>query len=179
MGGVNHQHIHPGFNKCHRSFPGIWANPNRGTNQQSTGTILGGVRVLLALVKVFDGNEALELSSIINQRKFLDAVLCQKSHGLIWINSSLANNQWHRSHHIFNECGGALHLKHKPHVSVGHNANQDTILIHYRKSRNSVVATKVINLLDGCIRCRGNRVRNHAGFGSLYQINLTGLLINR
>ena len=85
-------------------------------------------------------------------------MLGEHRHCLVGVYAHLANNEWHRSHYIFNECRGALNLKHKPHVAVGHDANQLAVLINHRQSRDSILSTEVIDLLDGGVGVGGDRV---------------------
>ena len=79
-------------------------------------------------------------------------------HRLVRIDADLANDQWHWGHNILDQGGGALHLKHESHVAVGDNANQGAVFIDYRKSGDSVLATQVINFLDGRVGGCGDGV---------------------
>ena len=36
---VNNQHVSTGLYKCHRSFPGVWANTNSCSNQKSARSV--------------------------------------------------------------------------------------------------------------------------------------------
>ena len=76
-------------------------------------------------------------------------MLSKNRNCLFWANSNLGGDQWHRRHHIFNQSGGALHVEHKSHVTVGDDADQAVILIDNWQARDSELTAKVVYFLNG------------------------------
>ena len=66
VSGVDNQDVNSGINQSHGSFPGIVANSNRCRDQKSTGTVLRGQRVFVALVEIFDGDQAGESAVVVD-----------------------------------------------------------------------------------------------------------------
>ena len=104
-------------------------------------------------------------------------MLGKNANCVIWVDVVWRCDQRHRGHHIFDQGGGALNIKHKTHVSVGHDSQQDSVFVDNRKTGNAEATAKFVYFLNGGVRGGGYRVGDHAGFRALDQVNLAGLTI--
>lgn len=77
VGGVDHEHVHASLHQSGGTLPGVAEEADAGGHAQTTLLILGGVRVLLGLDEVLDGDQAGQVAFLVNERRF--STLCMAS----------------------------------------------------------------------------------------------------
>ena len=63
------------------------------------------------------------------------------------------------------------------HVAVGDDADEAVLLVHNRQAGDVETATQLVQIGQGDVRVHGQRVGDHAGFGTLDHIHLSGLIV--
>ena len=79
VGGVDDEHVDARVAQRLGALPRVAEEADRRADAQATLLVLGGERVLLALVEVLDRDEAGELAVVVDERQLLDAVLARRS----------------------------------------------------------------------------------------------------
>ena len=75
VGGVDDEHVDAGVAQRLGALPRVAEEADRRADAQAALLVLGGERVLLALVEVLDRDEAGELAVVVDERQLLDPVL--------------------------------------------------------------------------------------------------------
>jgi hypothetical protein len=117
--GVHHDHVDTGVHQGHRPLVRLLADPNGGPAQQAAVRVLGGLRVLLGLDEILDGDQAAEFAVGVHQRQFLDLVLAQQAERGLGADPDRGRDQRHRRHHFSD---GPTEIHFEAHVPVGDDA---------------------------------------------------------
>ena len=78
VGGVDDEHVDAGLDQRRGALPGVAEVADRRADQQPAVGVLGGVRELLGLHEVLDGDEPGEPALVVDQRQLLELVLAQQ-----------------------------------------------------------------------------------------------------
>ena len=76
MRGVDADDVAAGRQQRVDALVAIGADADGGADAQAAEVVLGGERVLLRLLDVLDGDEALQLAAAVDDQQLLDAVAC-------------------------------------------------------------------------------------------------------
>ena len=130
--------------------------------------------VFLHLFNIPDGDESLQVSVLIHQRQFFNAVGLQDFLGVINGGIFRCRYQAFRCHDV---ADGAGKVCFKAHITVGDNAYQLSFLRNGHAG-NMVLVHEFIRIGQGIVRSQVDRVHNDAMLGTLDQLHFPGLFIN-
>ena len=133
VGGVDDDHVDARVAERARAVPGITEEPDRRADPQTSLVILGGVRVLLALVEVLDRDEPAETTARIHQRELLDLVLGEDGNRAVGVDAHGSSDQGGLRHDVPDEGRALLEGGDEAHVAVGDDADQATVALHNRQ----------------------------------------------
>ena len=173
---VDNQEINASLNECTRALLGVLPHTNRGTDNQPAVGVFGCMRVLVRLNEILDREKTFEFVVRIDERQLLNLVLSKKSECVVGIDTHWCGDQWHARHDFMHR---TRHVLFETHIAVSHDPLQNARLIDNRHAGNSVAAAHRIDVGQGIIRAAGDRVTDHACFGSFDQIDLPCLLVER
>src|SRR3954465_2931374 len=77
--GVDHEHVHPGVHEQTGALVGVVPDPEGGAHDEATVGVLGGVRELITLDEVLDGDQAAQPARLVDERQLLDLLLRQQA----------------------------------------------------------------------------------------------------
>ncbi len=173
--GVHDQHVDPGVDQHHGAHPGIAADADGRPHQQPAVAVLGGQRVLLGLDEVLDGDQPGQPAAAVDHGQLLDLVAAQQAQRRGRTDTLLSGDQRGFGHHL-GDLLGLVDLK--PHVTVGDDAHQRTVVVDHRQPGDPEPGAQRIDLGQGVVRPAGDGIGDHAGLGSLHHLDLAGLLGN-
>ena len=78
VGDVGDQHVDAGLDERRRPLPGVAEVADRGADEQPAVAVLAGMRELLGLDEVLDGDEPGEPALVVDDRQPLALVLAQQ-----------------------------------------------------------------------------------------------------
>ena len=177
--GVGHEHVDTGLDQGGRALPRISEVADRRTHQQTSVRVLGRVRELLGLDEVLHGDEAAEVTGLVDERQPLTLVLAQQGGRLVARDADRSGDQRARRHHLVHLGGGPLGDGDEAQVSVGDDAEQDVIGVDDGQPRDAVLATDPVEVLEGGIRPDRHRVGDDPRLRALHQVDLVGLVLDR
>ncbi len=156
---------------------GVARDTHGGADDQPALGVLGGVRVLLGLDEVLDGDQALERAPAVHQRQLLDLVAAQQLHRGVPRDPDLAGDQRHRRHDI-PDLAAAVQLEGHV-VAVGDDAQELARGVGDRDATDAEPAAERVGLLEGGVGADGDGVGDHPGLGPLDLVDLVGLVLDR
>ncbi len=141
--------------------------------------ILGGKRVLLALIEVLDGDQASELAVIVDERELLDAMLGEGGDDIVRADPDGSRDETLAGHDVLDEGGLALEARHEPHVAVGDDADERPVVVDDGEARDAVGRAHRVDLFDRGVGSRGHGVGDHARLAALDAVDLRCLIFDR
>jgi len=176
MRGIDHQTVDALLDDGHRALPGVAEDADRGTDAQASLRILAGLRVLVGLHEVLEGDQATQASGVVDQRQLLDLVLGQQRERIVRLDANRCGDQRHLGHDLADQSGGVAL---EAHVTVGDDAEQHHGRVDHRNAADAVGGTQFIGLAQGGVRADGDRLVDHAGLGALHLVDHAGLVVDR
>src|ERR1044071_10509574 len=82
VGSIDYDHVHPHLLEPNHAIICLRPHPDSCTHTQSAMAVLACVGIHDAFLDILDGNEALELEMLVDDRKLLDTMLVQHFAGL-------------------------------------------------------------------------------------------------
>ena len=137
--------------------------PDRGAAPQPPLLVLGGVRVLLGLLDVLDGDEALELALLVDDQQLLDAVLVQQ---LLRLGLASTPSGTVTSLRVITALDRLLEVRLEAHVAVGEDADQ-RLPSGDRDAGDAVLRASARAPRERRLGRDGDRVDDHAALGLL------------
>ncbi len=179
VGGVGHEHVDAGLDQRGRALPGVAEVADGRTHHEAAVAVLAGVRELLGLHEVLDRDEPGEAAAVVDDREPLALVLAQQQRGLVPADPLVPRDERHRRHDVGHEGVRPLGDGREAQVAVGHDAEQDVVLVDDRQAGDAVLAAALVELLEGGLRVDRDRVGDHPGLGPLHEVDLVGLVLDR
>ncbi|MDQ0745217.1 hypothetical protein QFZ62_002525 [Clavibacter sp. B3I6] len=178
VGGVDHEHVHACLDERERALPGVAEEADGRADAEAPLGILRGVRVLLGLVEVLDGDEAAQLAGVVHQRELLDLVLREDRDGVVRVDADPAGDERGAGHDVADERRGRLHRRDEAHVAVRDDADERAVRLDDREAGDAELPAERVHLGDRGVGARGDRVRDHAGLAALHLVDEGGLVLD-
>ena len=178
VGGVDHEHVHASLHQSGGTLPGVAEEADAGGHAQTTLLILGGVRVLLGLDEVLDGDQAGQVAFLVNERQLLNLVLGEQTVSVVLGNVGRASDQVLLGHDILNLQGVVILGGDEAHITVGDDADELVFLVHNRQTGDVELAAQLVEVGQSDLGVDGQRVGDHTGLGTLDHIDLSGLVVD-
>ena len=89
----------------------------------------------MRFLDVLDGDQAFEISVVVDHQEFFDSVLVEQYLGLVERRPNRCGDQVFLGHEV---CDGAFELGAEPEVAIGENALQLALVIDHGQARNLV-----------------------------------------
>ena len=174
VGRVEHDHVHPGLDQGLGARQHLGADADGRSGQQPAHVVLGGVRVLLDLLDVLDGDQPFEPAILVDDEQLLDAVLVEQGLAVRQVDAHRGGDQVLAGHDVVD---AQLVVGDEPQVAVGDDAHQ-LVTVEHRQAGDTVVAHDRLDIGDALVARHGDRVDDHAGFGFLDLLHLLGLTVD-
>ena len=172
VGGVEHEHVGTGGEELGSAVFAVLADADGGTHTQTALVVLAGVGVFLHLVDVLHGDEAAQLTVVINNEELLDAVSVQVMLGFFEGGADRDGDEVLAGHHFADQ--SALGLGDEAHVAVGEDAHKGVVL-HDGEAGHAEFGHEFEGVLHGVVRGHGHGVEDHAAFGFLDLLDFKAL----
>ena len=179
VGGVDDEHIDAGLHQSGGALPSVAEEADAGGHTQTSLLVLGGVRVLLGLDEVLDGNQAGELAVVVDQRQLLDLVLGEQTVGVILGDVRRTSDEVLLGHHVLDLEVVVVFGRDEAHVAVGDDADEAVLLVNDRQAGDVELAAQLVEVGERDVRVDGQRVGDHTGLGALDHIDLGRLVVDR
>ena len=180
VGGVGDEHVDAGLDQRGGPLPGVAEVADRGADEQPAVGVLGGVRELLALDEVLDGDQPAEAAR--RRRRAAAARACAGA-AARWPPRGRC-----RPAPVISGIGVITSST----LVVAHSATgvkRRSRLVMMPSSRlsasttgrpgDAVLAADPVELLERRVGADGDRVGDHPGLGALDQVDLVGLVLDR
>ena len=178
VGGVDHEHVHAGFHQSGSTVVGVAQEADACGDAQTALLILGGVRVLLGLDEVFDGDQTGQVAFGVDQRQLFDLVLGQQVVRVLLGDVGRTGDEVLAGHHFGDLQTVVILGCDEAHVAVGDDADELVVLVHDRQTGDVETAAQLVEVGQGHVRAHGERIADHAGFGTLDDVDLGGLVVD-
>ena len=176
MRGVHDEDVDPGVDERFGALLRLGSDTDRGTHDESALSVLGGVRVLLALREVFDGDEAAQPTLVVHERKLFDLVGAQQSERFLAGDADRGGDQRHGGHDLADRTGAVLF---ETHVPVGDDPDEAPVVVDHGGTGDPVVGAEPFHVGERVVGVAGHRVGDHPRFGAFDQVDLGGLVLDR
>src|SRR5690606_21324464 len=133
-GRVDDDHVDARVAECLGAGPCLAEEADRGTDAQATLLVLRRQRVLLALVEVFNRDEAAQNSLVVDERKLLDAVLAEERHDLFARDAGVTGHEVFARHRILYERGLLVGSRDEAHVAVRDDTDELALVVNNGKT---------------------------------------------
>ena len=173
MRGVDHQDVHALLDYRHGALPSVPEDTDCSADPQPALRVLGGMRILVGLHEVLQGDQAPQASLLVNQWQLLDLVPGEQRERIVALGAHGGSDQRHRGHHRADQL---VRIGLETHVTVGDDAEQHHVVVDDRHPADPVVGAQLLNLAQGGVGADGDRLINHAGLGALHLIDHVRLL---
>ncbi len=178
VSGIDHEHVHAGLHQGGGTVVGIAQETDAGGNAQTALLVLGGIRVLLGLDEVLHGDQTGQVAFGVDQRQLFDLVLGQQVVGVLLGDVGRTGNQMLAGHHVGDLEVIVILGSDEAHVAVGDDADELVVLIDDRQAGDMETAAQLVEIGQRHIRAHGERIVDHTGFGTLDDIDLSGLIVD-
>jgi len=162
VGRVQDQQVHLGFHQRLGAIGEIIRDPQGGAHSEATLIVLARIRVLNLFLNVFDSDEALQMIRLIHDQHLFNPILMQVL--LRFLQGGPNRYRYEpipaRRHHVSD---GLLQVFLKPEIAIGHNTQQESVVVDHWNSRNAKTTHHFLGLVDLCLRRDGDGVDDHAG----------------
>lgn len=172
MGAVDDENVGSGVDQGHGAGPGIVADTHGGADEQTAVAVLRGVGVLLGLDEVLDCDQAGELSLTVDDRQLLDLVATQETERGLSGDAFAGRDQRSLRHDLGDR---TVLVDLEPHVAVGDDADELTLVVGDRQTRDAESRTHRVDLGQRVGRLAGDGIGDHAGLRPLDGLDLRGL----
>ena len=170
MGGIDHQSVDASVG----TFDGVGGDTHCGSHTETAFVILASVRASLHLDDVLVSDQTEQMVVLINDWELLDLVLLQDV-GSFFERDLSGSDQVLARHHLADR---TIQTALKTEVTVGDDALQAIVAVNHRNAADVVLAHQVECVPNGSIDMDGDRVGNHAVFGTFHLTNFGSLLAN-
>ena len=142
VGGVDHEHVDARVAQGLGTLPRVAEEAHRGADAQAALGVLRGVRVLLGLVEVLDGDEAGEAAGLVDEGQLLDLVLREDRDRLVGVHADPAGDERHARHDLADARRALLEVGDEAHVAVRDDAHEDAVVVDHREAAHAVRARR-------------------------------------
>src|SRR5207302_8560385 len=174
--GVDDEEVNAGVDKRHGPLVGVLAHAHCGADDEAPLAVLRGQRIFLALGEVLDGDQPAQSAGVIDQRELLHLVALQQGERVVSADTHGRRHEGGRGHDIANE---SIMVGLEADVAVGDDADQDSVGVRDRDTRDPVTAHQRVGRRDVVVRSARDRLGDHAGLGPLHDVYLCGLVLDR
>jgi len=129
----------------------------------------------LHLGNVLIGNQPHQTAPVVHDGQLLDFVVEQHLGSVLQLGLAGRNQSVAGGHDL---ADGTLHVALETQVAVGDDADEPAVAVDDRDTADFVLGHQVEGIAHGVVARNGHGVVNHAVFGALYSVHLTGLLLD-
>ena len=172
---INADDIHARRDQRRDALEDIVAHADRRATEQTAGSVLRGIRILLRLLNILDGDQATQMTLFIHQRELLDAMLGQNLARLLVGRAHRRGDQILARHNLVDRAGI---VGFKTEIAVGQNTDQLARLIGNRHAGDAVARHQLFRVGNKVVRAEVERIGNNAVLRALHAVNLLRLLLD-
>ena len=174
MCAVDGEYVDLGFGEFLRALQKISGRSDGCAHAQAALGIFGGVGILQLLLNVFDRDQAFEVVFVVDDEKFLDAMLVKNFFRFFESGSHGNGDEVFLGHHFID---GNVEAGFKAQIAVGENADQLSVLGDGHAG-DLVLAHDLKGVTDSVGGRHGDGVDDHAAFRTLHLVDFIGLLLD-
>src|SRR5699024_10677788 len=172
--GVHHEEVGPGLHQQPGAFLRLHSHTNGTADNQASVRVLGGVGELLALDEVLDGDQAAQALVGVDEGKFFHFVSAQQFESVIAGDIDRCGDQVLGGHNIADQ---SRTVAFETHVAVGDDTHEAALPVGDRYTGDPVTGAQAFHFGEGVLGATGDRVGDHACFGTFDEVDLGGLLL--
>src|SRR5699024_8095491 len=150
------------------------SHTNGTADNQASVRVLGGVGELLALDEVLDGDQAAQALVGVDEGKFFHFVSAQQFESVIAGDIDSCGDQVLGGHDIADQ---SRTVAFETHVAVGDDTHEAALPVGDRYTGDPVTGAQAFHFGEGVLGATGDRVGDHACFGTFDVVDLGGLLL--
>ena len=174
---IDHDSIRTGIYQCLHAIQRIGSNAHTCSYTQTTFGILTSHRFIFCLCYIFISNKTDQFPIHSDNRQFLDLMFLKNLCCRLQICRLIGSHQsFFGSHNQINMFG---HVSFETQISVGNDTYQITFIIHHRNTADFIFSHNSQSIANSRTSLNSNRIVNHTIFSTLYNGNLSCLLLNR
>ncbi len=174
MGGIHHQHVHPGFHQCRHPFFGTVSGTHGGAYPQATLVVFTGQGICLSFQQVGIGDHALEMVGVVHQQDLFNAVFVQQLFDLFGASPFFGGNQLVLGCHDGRD--RLVIAVFEAQIPTGDYTHQ-LLAFHHGHPGDIVDLGDFDQLTHRSVRGHGDGVTHHTAFIFLNRPDLTGLFL--
>jgi len=159
--GVHDEEVDTRVDERLRPALGVLADAHRGADDEAAALVLGGVRELLALGEVLDGDEPAQPSGVVDQRQLLDLVLLEQRERPLRRHAHGGGDQRHGGHDLGDPAGKVVL---EANVTICHDTEELAVIAGDRHAGDPVVRAQPLHVRQRRVRAAGDRVGDHTRF---------------
>ncbi len=175
VGCIDNDGIDTGGYQGVNAFHGVGGDTYAGSHAEASEGILAGIGFILGFCNILVGHQADEMPLLVNYGEFLDFMALEYVGSLLEVGRLRCGDKVFGSHHLINL---AVEVALEAEVAVGDDTHQHPVLVNHRDTADMVFLHDTEGIAHGGAAAYGHRVVNHAVFGALYSVHLTGLLLD-
>ncbi len=118
------------------------------------------------------------MAFVVDQRQLLDLVLGQQIVGVFLGDVGRTGDQVLTGHNLGDLEAVVVLGSDEAHVTVGDDADELVVLVDDRQTGDVEAAAQLVEVGEGDVRAHGERIVDHAGFGTLDDVDLGGLVVD-
>ena len=171
---IDGEHVDLGLGQFLRALQEISGGSDGSTHAQTALRIFRRVGIFQLLLNVFDRDQALQVVFVVDDEKFLDAMLVKNFFRFFERGSHGHGDEVFLGHHFID---GNVEAGFKAQVAVGKNADELAVLGDGHAG-NLVLAHDLERIADSVRGRHGDRIDDHATFRTLHLVDFVGLLLD-
>ena len=174
---IDYDSICTGIHQCLHTIQRISSNADTCSYPQTTFGIFTSHRFIFCLCNIFICNKTDQFAIHSYNRQLFNLMFLKNLCSRFQIGRLIGSNQsFFRSH---NKINMLCHVSFETQISVSNDTYQITFIIHYRNTTDFIFSHNSQSVTDSRTSLDSNRIVNHTIFSTLYNGNLSCLLLNR
>jgi len=174
--GVDDDDVHLRVDECAGAIESFFTDADRCAAAQTSERIFRRKRIAPGLLNVFDGDEAFEVAVLIDDEKFLDAMLVKNFARLLERRTDRSRDEIFFRHALRDR---KIEARFESQIAIGENADEFSIRVGHRDAGDLVLLHHLHRLGDRLPRTHRHRIDDHPRFRALHLVDLFGLTIDR
>ena len=176
VGSIDNDSVNTGIYQSLHTVECVNSYTHTGGYAQTTLLILAGHRLILSLSDILICDKTDKTIVLIYYRQLLDLVLLQNLCSSGKIGLLMGGNEVLLRHDLLN---GTIQTTLEAKVAVGNDTYQTLVIVNYGDTTDMILRHDVESLSHGAAQGDGDRIVDHTVLGTLYDSNLTGLVVDR
>ena len=173
---INHDGIGTGIHQSLHTVEGINGHTDTSSHTQTTFLVFTSHGLILGLGDVLIGDQTDETVVLVDHRQFLDLVLLQNLGSSDQVGLLMGGHEVLLRHDLLN---GTIETTLETEVAVGDDTHKVVVIVNHGNTTDMIFRHDVEGLSHGRTLGDGDRIVDHTVLGTLYDSNLTGLVVDR